>query len=97
MTFIAEEGSGMIKFPSKKNFTSWLRLSPNNKITGGKVFSSCTPKGKNILSNAFRLAANKIAQRKDGALIKIFSHIAFKKEELRPSPRWPEGRQKYFG
>lgn len=79
MTFIAEVGSDIIKFPSKKNFTSWLRLSPNNKITGGKVISSRTPKGKNILSNAFRLAANTIAQRKDGVLKKIFSRIAFKK------------------
>jgi transposase len=79
MTFIAEVGSDIIKFPSKKHFTSWLRLSPNNKITGGKVFSSRTPKGKNILSNAFRLAANTIAQRKDGVLKKIFSRIAFKK------------------
>ncbi len=79
MTFIAEVGSDIIKFPTKKNFTSWLRLSPNNKITGGKIFSSRTPKGKNILSNAFRLAANTIAQRKDGVLKKIFSRIAFKK------------------
>ncbi len=79
MTFIAEVGSDIKKFPGKKNFTSWLRLSPNNKITGGKVFSSRTPKGKNILSNAFRLAANTIAQRKDGVLKKIFSRIAFKK------------------
>ena len=79
MTFIAEVGSDIIKFPSKKHFTSWLRLSPNNKITGGKVISSRTPKGKNILSNAFRLAANTIAQRKDGVLKKIFSRIAFKK------------------
>ena len=79
MTFIAEVGSDIIKFPSKKNFTSWLRLSPNNKITGGKVISSRTPKGKNILSNAFRLAANTIAQRRDGVLKKIFSRIAFKK------------------
>ena len=79
MTFIAEVGSDIIKFPSKKHFTSWLRLSPNNKITGGKVISRRTPKGKNILSNAFRLAANTIAQRKDGVLKKIFSRIAFKK------------------
>ena len=79
MTFIAEVGSDIIKFPGKKHFTSWLRLSPNNKITGGKVISSRTPKGKNILSNAFRLAANTIAQRKDGVLKKIFSRIAFKK------------------
>jgi len=79
MTFITEVGSDIKKFPDKKNFTSWLRLSPNNKITGGKIISSRTPKGKNILANAFRLAANTIAQRKDGVLKKIFSRIAFKK------------------
>jgi hypothetical protein len=74
-------GSDFIKFPGKKNFTSWLRLSPNNIITGGKVFSSRTPKEKNILSNAFCLAANTIAQRKDGALKKnIQSHCIQKRK-----------------
>lgn len=79
MTFIAEVGNDIIKFPSKKHFTSWLRLAPNNKITGGKIISSRTPKGKNIMAGAFRLAANTISQRKDGVLKKIFSKIAFKK------------------
>jgi transposase len=79
MTFIAEVGNDIVKFPSKKHFTSWLRLAPNNKITGGKIISSRTPKGKNIMAGAFRLAANTISQRKDGVLKKIFSKIAFKK------------------
>ena len=43
-----------------------LRLAPNNKKTGDKVFSSRTPKGKSIMAKAFRVAANTIAQRKDG-------------------------------
>lgn len=79
MTFIAEVGSDIYKFPTKKNFTSWLRLAPNNKKTGDKVISSRTPKGKSIMANAFRIAANTIAQRKDGVLKKIFSRIAYKK------------------
>ncbi len=79
MTFIAEVGSDIYKFPTKKNFTSWLRLAPNNKKTGDKVISSRTPKGKNIMANAFRIAANTIAQRKDGVLKKIFGRVAFKK------------------
>ncbi len=41
--------------------------------------SSRTPKGKSIMANAFRIAANTIAQRKDGILKKIFSRIAYKK------------------
>ena len=79
MTFIAEVGRDIYKFPTKKNFTSWLRLAPNNKKTGDKVISSRTPKGKSIMANAFRIAANTIAQRKDGVLKKIFSRIAYKK------------------
>lgn len=79
MTFISEVGKDIYKFPAKKNFTSWLRLAPNNKKTGDKVFSSRTPKGKSIMANAFRVAANTIAQRKDGVLKKIFSRIAYKK------------------
>ena len=31
---------GIRKFPSAKHFTSWLRLAPNNKVSGGKVLSS---------------------------------------------------------
>ena len=79
MTFISEVGSDIYKFPTMKNFTSWLRLAPNNKKTGDKVFSSRTPKGKSIMANAFRVAANTVAQRKDGVLKKIFSRIAYKK------------------
>ena len=79
MTFIAEVGNDIYKFPTKKNFTSWLRLAPNNKKTGDKVISSRTPKGKSIMANSFRVAANTIAQRKDGVLKKIFSRIAYKK------------------
>ena len=79
MTFIAEVGNDIVKFPTKKHFTSWLRLAPNNKKTGGKVISSRTPKGKNIMAGAFRVAANTIGQRKEGVLKKIFSRIAFKK------------------
>jgi len=79
LTFIAEVGSDIYKFPTMKNFTSWLRLAPNNKKTGDKVFSSRTPKGKSIMANAFRVAANTVAQRKDGVLKKIFNRIAYKK------------------
>jgi transposase len=79
MTFISEVGNDIYKFPTKKNFTSWLRLVPNNKKTGDKIISSRTPKGKSIMANAFRIAANTIAQRKDGVLKKIFSRIAYKK------------------
>ena len=39
---ISEIGTDMPKWPSAKHFASWLGLSPNNRITGGKVISSKT-------------------------------------------------------
>jgi len=79
MTYLAEMGRGIYDFPSAKHFSSWLRLAPNNKISGGKTLSSRTPKGKNHLAQAFRNAANSIGLMKSGALKKFFSRIAFKK------------------
>ncbi len=67
------------KFPSVKNFTSWLRLAPNNKKTGGKVISSRTPKGKNKIALALRQAANSIGNMKNHPLLSFFKRVAYKK------------------
>jgi transposase len=34
---LSEIGTDMSKWPTVKHFTSWLRLCPNNQVTGGKV------------------------------------------------------------
>lgn len=48
MAIISEIGlDGIKKFETAKQFTSWLRLAPNNKISGGKVLSNYMPKGSN--------------------------------------------------
>ena len=44
---ISEIGTDMTKWPSAKHFASWLGLSPNNRITGGKVMSSKTKASAN--------------------------------------------------
>ncbi len=45
LSIISEVGpDGFQKFETAKQFTSWLRLAPNNKISGGKLPSSKTPK-----------------------------------------------------
>ena len=33
---LSETGTDISPWPTEKHFTSWLRLCPNNKITGGK-------------------------------------------------------------
>lgn len=64
--------AGFNKFGTSKQFTSWLRLSPNNKISGGKVLSSKVPKGSNRLKIALRNAANAIGNLKDTHLSIFF-------------------------
>lgn len=80
LTIISEIGpEGFTKFPTAKHFTSWMRLAPNNKISGGKVLSHRTPKGSNRIKTALRQAANAIGNLKDTHLSNFFRKIAFKK------------------
>lgn len=79
LTLISEVGMGIHKFQSAKQFTSWLRLSPNNKISGGKILSNRIPKGSNRLKIALRNAANAIGNLKDTALSNFFKRMAFRK------------------
>ena len=64
---ISEVGADMTKWPSAKHFASWLGLSPNNRITGGRVISSKTKPSANRAAAALRLAANAL-HRSDSAL-----------------------------
>lgn len=59
---IAEIGLDMSQWPNEKHFTSWLALSPNHKITGGKVKSRKSKETKNRANLAFRLAARSVAR-----------------------------------
>ncbi len=72
-------GEGIYKFPSSKHFVSWMRLAPNNKISGGKLLSSRTPKGRNKLSLALRQAANAIGNTKEHPLKRFFNRVAYRK------------------
>ncbi|AFC69998.1 transposase [Rickettsia amblyommatis str. GAT-30V] len=47
----------MSQWKSENHFSSWLGLSPANKITGEKVFSTKSRKVINRASTAFRIAA----------------------------------------
>lgn len=61
---VSEVGTDMSKWPSDKHFASWLGLSPNNKITGGKVKGRKSKPTKSRANLAFRLAAMSLAQSK---------------------------------
>ena len=80
MALIAEVGlDGIRKFPTAKQFTAWLRLAPNNKISGGKVLSNHIPKGSSRLKIAFRNTANAIGNLKEGWLAEFFKRLSYKK------------------
>ena len=64
---VGEIGTDMTRWPSAKHFASWLGLSPNNRITGGKVISSRTKANANRAAAALRLAANAL-HRSNSAL-----------------------------
>jgi len=81
LSLISEVGvDGIKRFSTAKHFASWLRLAPNNKISGGKVLSSKIPKGSNRLKIALRNAANAIGNLKDSTpLSDFFKRINFRK------------------
>ena len=59
-TVITEVGTDMSKFPTEKNFCSWLGLAPKHEISGGKVLKNKTLKTKNRAGQAFRMAAQSV-------------------------------------
>lgn len=80
LTLMSELGpDGIQAFPSAHHFSSWLRLAPNNKITGKKVFNSRIPRGSNRIKVALRQAANVIGNLKEGDLAPFFKRIALRK------------------
>lgn len=81
LTIMSEIGyDGIKKFKTAKHFTSWLRLAPNNKVSGGKVLSSKIGKGSSRLKIALRNAANAIGNLKESTPLRDFFHrINFRK------------------
>ncbi|HJO95426.1 MAG TPA: IS110 family transposase [Victivallales bacterium] len=57
LTLISETGFNMNKWATEKHFCSWLSLSPNRKITGGKLLSSRTKRVNNRAKQIFKTAA----------------------------------------
>jgi len=64
LKIISEIGTDMSAWPTVKNFTSWLGLSPGNKISGGKILSSKTKTSANRAASAFRIAAYSLSKSK---------------------------------
>lgn len=57
-TVFSEAGFDLSAFPTEKQFSSWLGLSPTNERSGGKILKRKTRKVVNRASVAFRNAAS---------------------------------------
>lgn len=62
LRLVAECGDDMTKWPTAKHFTSWLSLSPGNKISGGRLLSSKTRRSSNRATALLRIAAVNIGK-----------------------------------
>ena len=69
---ISEIGLDMSKWPTEKNFTSWLNLASNNKVSGGKILSRKTQKKKNKAGQIFKMAAYAVQRSKNW--LSVFYH-----------------------
>jgi transposase len=67
LTILSETGTDMSPWKSSDNFASWLALTPNHRITGGKPIRK---KGRTICPNraaqAFHLAAQTLERARCG-------------------------------
>ena len=64
-TVVSECGvNPAVRFLSEHRFASWLGLSPNNKITGGRVFSTKSQRRPSLTALALRLAAQSLRTSK---------------------------------
>jgi len=57
-TIVAELGTDFTRWQDEAHFASWLGLSPNRDISGGKVIRQGTLRVKNRVGTALRIAAN---------------------------------------
>jgi transposase len=64
MTILSEAGSDMSKWETEDHFVSWLRLCPDNRISGDKIIGKGRLSTNNRVSIALKMAANTLRTSK---------------------------------
>lgn len=77
LVLISEIGTDMGRWPSSKQFSSWLGLCPQVKQSGRKILSSRVRPGPNRAAQALLMAANSLQSSKSG-LGAFFRRIAMR-------------------
>jgi transposase len=93
LKILAEIGTDMSRWPSVKQFCSWLGLSPGNKISGGKrIGKSKTTPSANRAAAALRIAAQgcPTPTAPSGAICAVKKRVWGLPRRLPPPPtNWP--------
>jgi transposase len=62
MTVVSEVGWDMSKWKTENHFVSWLKLSPDNKISGGKIIGKGRMPTNNRAATVLRMAATTLRE-----------------------------------
>ena len=62
MTMISEVGWDMSKWKTENHFVSWLKLSPDNKISGGKIIGKGRMPTNNRATTVLRMAVSSLRE-----------------------------------
>jgi hypothetical protein len=62
MTMVSEVGWDMSKWKTENHFVSWLKLSPDNKISGGKIIGKGRMPSNNRATTGLRMAASTLRE-----------------------------------
>ena len=62
MTVVSEVGLDMSRWKTENHFVSWLKLSPDNKISGGKVIGKGRMPTNNRATTGLRMAATNLRE-----------------------------------
>jgi len=57
LAILSEIGTDLSRFPTEKNFVSWLGLCPQHRGSAGKIFNRRVRRGANRAARAMRMAA----------------------------------------
>jgi len=78
----AEVGTDLSRWPTAKHFASWLGLSPQNKISGGKILSSRTKSSASRAAAALRMAVSSL-YRSDNYLSSFLARMKMRKDKAK--------------
>lgn len=72
LLILSETGLDMSRWKSEKHFASWLGLSPNNKISGGRILKNKSKQGNNRAAIAFRMSTSGLYNEANDTAIGAF-------------------------